>query len=131
MLGKSGTDQPKMGKIDTILGSGAEVKGSVMTRGTLRIEGKVEGGIVSEDGIIISETGTVKGDLTAKFIIIGGKVDGDVYAQARVEMLPTGQLHGDIRAPRLIIAEGVIFEGNCEMVNEKLDIDLKIIKKQF
>ena len=128
MFGK-GNEALRMGKVDTILGDGTEVQGGVVAKGTIRIDGRIEGGVVSEDGIIIGETGIVKGDLTARFIILGGKVTGDLHAQTRVELLPTAQLYGDIRAPRLIIAEGVIFEGTCDMMNEKAESESKTIKK--
>ena len=33
----------------------------------------------------------------------------------RVELLPTAVVDGDIKTPRVLIAEGSIFEGSCEM----------------
>ena len=121
----------KIGKIETIIGSSAEFKGDLICKGSLRIDGKVEGRVISEDGIIVGENGRVKGNITAKYILIGGKVEGDLDAEGRVEILPTGQLIGDIRSPRLIIAEGVVFEGSCEMLKEKPDAEIRIFKKQF
>ncbi|HDQ25500.1 MAG TPA: polymer-forming cytoskeletal protein [bacterium] len=101
--------------MDTLVGLGGEFKGDLNVKGTVRIDGKIEGNISASDSVIIGENAVVKGDLHAKNIIIGGKVTGDVIAASKLEILNTGELYGDIRTPRLVINEGVIFEGTCEM----------------
>ncbi len=117
----------KGGALDTLIGKSCEVKGDIVSKGTVRIDGKVEGIIKTSETIIIGENAFVKGDIEAKHIIIGGKVTGDVFATHKLELLATGELHGDIRTPRLFIAEGVIFEGTCEM--EKILQDMQQVKK--
>jgi cytoskeletal protein CcmA (bactofilin family) len=111
----------KTAGVDTLLGVGSDFKGQINTKGTIRIDGKVEGNVTSEDGIIVGERGVVKGNVSAKTVLISGKVQGNAVATKRLEILPSGQLEGDIRTPRLMIAEGVIFKGNCDMGFEKYD----------
>jgi len=113
--------------LDTLIGKACEVKGDIISKETIRVDGKVEGQIKAAETVIIGENAFVKGDIEAKHIIIGGKVTGDVLATNKLEILATGELHGDIRTPRLFIAEGVIFEGTCEM--EKILQDMQQIKK--
>jgi len=116
-----------MGNVDTILGVGADIKGQLTIKGTIRVDGKIEGSITSEEGVIIGEKGVVKGNINAKTILISGKVTGNVASTKRLEITPTGQLQGDIRTPRLAMAEGVIFKGNCDMVGlEKFESELKL-----
>lgn len=115
----------KIGSVDTILGAGSDFKGQINAKGTIRIDGKVEGNVSCEEGIIIGEKGTVKGNVSAKTVLISGKVTGNVNAAKRLEIMPAGQLQGDIRTPRLAIAEGVIFKGNCDMGFEKFEPELK------
>jgi cytoskeletal protein CcmA (bactofilin family) len=115
----------KIGSVDTILGAGSDFKGQIIAKGTIRIDGRVEGNVSSEEGIIIGEKGTVKGNVSAKTVLITGKVNGNVNAAKRLEIMPVGQLQGDIRTPRLAIAEGVIFKGNCDMGFEKFEPELK------
>ena len=107
--------------IETILGVGADFKGQLSAKGTIRIDGKIEGNVSSEEGVIVGEKGMVKGNITAKNALISGKVTGNVTASKRLEITPTGQLSGDMRTPRLVIAEGVIFKGNCDMGFEKFE----------
>ncbi len=102
-------------KVVTIIGPGTVVTGEVQCKGTIRVEGMVNGRIQSDDTIVIHETGQVKADLYAGQVIVGGEVEGNVFAQDRIEVTAKGRLIGDIVAPRVSIADGVIFEGKCAM----------------
>ena len=112
MFGNNGS---KMGKVDTMIGPGAEIKGNMHIKGSIYIDGRVEGNVQTEDGIMMGEHGSVKGNLTASNIIIGGKVHGHINGHQRVELLASAVVDGDIKTPRVLIAEGSIFEGTCEM----------------
>lgn len=102
-------------RVVTIIGPGTMVNGEIKCKGTVRIEGLVAGRVMSDDTIVVHETGRVKADLMAGQIIIGGEVQGNVFAQERLEITEKGRLLGDITAPRVSIAEGVLFEGACAM----------------
>jgi cytoskeletal protein CcmA (bactofilin family) len=47
--------------------------------------------------------------------LIRGKVEGNVTAKEKVELLAPARLIGNVTAPRLVIAEGVVFDGDCSM----------------
>ena len=103
------------GAINTLLGDGSRFKGTVECEGTMRIDGKVDGKVLARDSVIVGETGIIKADIMAPNIVIGGKVTGNITAENKVELLPAAQLYGDIQTPILAIAEGVVFQGNCNM----------------
>ncbi|MBP8130896.1 MAG: polymer-forming cytoskeletal protein [Candidatus Hydrogenedentes bacterium] len=102
-------------KVVSIIGPGTTVVGEIKTDGTIRIEGNVAGRVESEDSVVVQETGRVKADLIAGQVIISGEVHGNVYAHDRLEITASGKVVGDITAPRVSIAEGVMFEGKCQM----------------
>lgn len=104
-------------KVDTVIGSGSVVKGDIHSRGTLRIDGNVEGNIRADATIIIGEKGVVKANITAGHVVIGGTVHGNVHGREKVEVLSTGRMYGDVTtaASKFVVAEGVIFEGRCTM----------------
>ncbi len=104
-----------VGAINTLLGDGSRFKGTIECEGTVRIDGKVDGKILARDSVIIGETGIIKADIMAPNIVIGGKVTGNMTAENRLELLSAAQLYGDLQTPVLAIAEGVIFQGNCNM----------------
>ena len=65
-------------KVVTMLGPGTLLTGDVKCKGTIRIEGNVEGRVLSEDSVVLLESGKVKGDITAGQVIIGGEVYGNI-----------------------------------------------------
>lgn len=104
-------------KIDTIIGPNSTIKGDIHSKGTLRIDGNIEGKVTSDSTIILGEKGVAKATLTAQQVIIGGTVHGNIVATDRLEILSSGRVHGDVQTAtaRLIIAEGVQFEGRVSM----------------
>ncbi|OGP98648.1 MAG: hypothetical protein A2026_19580, partial [Deltaproteobacteria bacterium RBG_19FT_COMBO_46_12] len=89
-------------KLESFLGMNSSFKGELNVRGTLRVDGTVEGQL-DADYVILSESAEVKGEIKAERIIIGGKMDGKVRAQELVEIKSKGKVLGDIFTPKLAI----------------------------
>ncbi len=106
------------GRLDSYLGPGLRIEGSLEVKGDIRIDGEVKGDIFAEKDLFIGEKAGIKGDIVAENITIAGEVDGNVTANEKVELLSNAQLLGDIKASRVVIAEGVVFEGNCVVGNQ-------------
>ncbi len=101
-------------KLESIIGAGSLFKGNIETKGTLRIDGQMEGH-VQADWVILGEKSSVKGDVTARGIIIGGRIEGNVHAKEIAEIKAKGQVWGEIQAPKMAMAEGAIFDGRSSM----------------
>jgi cytoskeletal protein CcmA (bactofilin family) len=106
---------PEAGSVDTMIGPGAEIKGQLKVRGTVYIDGKVEGDVQAEQGILMGPGGQVKGDLRARTVVVGGRVAGDCYAEERLELLNTASVKGDLKSACMVIGEGAYFEGAVAM----------------
>lgn len=104
------------GTISTILGKDTYLNGVLMFKKPLQIAGHFVGEIISDGFLYISETAVVKANIKAHTVIVGGEVTGNVIATERLEMLSTGRVNGNIKTAKLQIADGVIFDGNCEMI---------------
>lgn len=107
------------GSLNSILGPGCKVKGTIETKGTIRIDGEFEGGIDCPDTLIIGKSGVVKADVQVKNAVIGGKVVGNIEATNKIELQTGSHVEGDISTARLVIDEGVFFEGACKMGTSK------------
>lgn len=101
-------------KLESLIGANSKFKGDIDTKGTLRIDGSMEGN-VNADWVILGEKACLKGDVTARGIIVGGRVDGNLRAKEIVEVKAKGLVYGDISTSKLTIAEGGIFEGRSSM----------------
>ena len=103
------------GSLNSILGPGCKVKGTIDTRGTIRIDGEFEGDLKCPDTLIIGKSGVIKADVTVKNAVVGGKVIGNIEATNKIELQTGSHVEGDISTARLVIDEGVFFEGACKM----------------
>lgn len=115
-------------RAETLIGNDTVFHGTINTKGMLRVDGKIDGGINDAAELIIGNTGQIKGDIIATTVIVGGKITGNIVAGKNIELLPKAQIYGDIRTPGLSIAEGAIFEGNCVMTTEKervIEVEIK------
>lgn len=102
--------------VNTIVGRDASFQGTIEFKGSIRIDGRVEGRINSDGGtVIVGEQASVKADINVGVAIIRGDVEGKITARDRIEVYPPGRIEGDIFAPIISIDTGVIFNGNCEM----------------
>lgn len=104
-------------RLGSILGTNSNFKGELSVKGTLRIDGMVDGEL-DADCVILSESAVVKGMIRAKKIIVGGRIDGILHAQELVEIKSNGKILGDIFTQKLAITEGGEFNGKVEMKKE-------------
>jgi cytoskeletal protein CcmA (bactofilin family) len=107
--------------LETIIGAESSFQGNLRSKGSVRIDGKIDGGVAAE-GVIIGERGEVQGDISARSVVVGGKITGNIHATESLELLTKSQVFGDLHAPQLLIAEGAIFEGSCLMASEKAKV---------
>jgi cytoskeletal protein CcmA (bactofilin family) len=102
------------------LANDVEIKGSIKFANEFTFDGKLEGEITSNDGILtVGESGDVHGEVKAKSVIVMGKVHGNITVNERCELRSRSQLIGDLRAARLIIEEGATFVGKSEVSPNK------------
>jgi cytoskeletal protein CcmA (bactofilin family) len=105
------------GAVSTVLGKETNFEGLLEFKKPLQINGHFEGEIVTDGVLLIGETATVRANIRAGTVVVGGEVFGNILARNRLEMLQTGRVHGNIKTAKLQIADGVVFDGNCEMID--------------
>ena len=101
--------------LTTLIDQAAEIEGKCTFSGTVMMNGKCQGEIVSTDTLVIGETAVVKASIEAATLIVHGELTGNVHASVRVELRGKAHLVGDVETPLLIGAEGARFDGHCEM----------------
>ena len=93
-----------------------EIKGTIKFSNILKIDGKFEGEMITNEGdVIVGKTGSIKANIKVKNAIIEGHVDGNIVASEKVELKERAQLIGDLKARTLVIEEGVVFVGKCNV----------------
>lgn len=108
-------------KLESLVGANSTFKGNVDTKGTIRIDGVIEGNI-SADWVIIGEKAQVRGDIASRGIVVGGRVDGNLRAKEIVEIRSKGQVCGEIYTSKLTVIEGAVFDGRSSMQKEESNV---------
>ncbi len=112
---KKKTETVNTGIINTIIGDNSKIEGVLTASESTRIDGLLEGKIISQSTVIVGEHGVVRGDITAIEILVAGTVYGNLKAEERIELTETGRVLGDLVTKTLVIDEGASFKGNCTM----------------
>lgn len=116
-------------KLESLVGSDSSFKGDIQTKGTLRVDGSVEGNI-SADWVVIGETAQITGDITARGIVVGGKIEGTLKAKEIVEIKSKGNLSGEVFTTKLTVSEGAIFDGRSSMNRHEESKVVELITKE-
>ena len=111
-------------KISTTLGRETVFRGTMKFSESLKIDGNFEGDIESSGFLYIEEGALVKADIKVRAVVVGGIVHGNITASEKLEMLSTGQVYGNIKTAKLRIADGVVFDGKCEMIKGDSDVNV-------
>lgn len=90
----------------TILGQ----KVVLISQGRLQVDGEVRGDINGRE-VVIGQTGTVTGTITAQSIDVRGKVNGALRGST-ITLQPSAHVDGDITKMVLVVQEGAHFDGN-------------------
>ncbi len=112
---KTGKLSVKAGDLTAFIDEGSEIEGQCTFGGTVMLNGTVRGEITCTDTVIIGEKGIAHTTIRAGAIVISGQVVGNLMATQRVEMRDAARVFGDIEAPVVVMEEGVIFQGHCQM----------------
>jgi cytoskeletal protein CcmA (bactofilin family) len=106
-------------RLDTFIGRVTNIKGNILTQGSIRIDGQIDGNVDSSEAVITGPESLIKGNVKCKDAVIAGRIEGNVYAQETVELQSGASVMGDIDCGNLIIGKNCFFEGKCHMAGKE------------
>jgi len=108
-------NQEPEGAMNTIVGKGTKIEGTMEVTQSIRIDGAFKGTLKATDTLIVGSTGELNEvTVSVKNAIIGGKISGNLVASNKVTLESSSRLEGDLTAKLLVIEEGALFSGNCK-----------------
>jgi len=103
---------------NTFIDKGATIEAKKLSGSeSVRLDGHFIGEIDLDGYLQIGETGVVEGDIKVSYALIAGTVYGNIVCRATVQLAPTAKVQGDILCKNVIIDEGAVFYGYCQMQN--------------
>ena len=109
----------KSGELNTIVGKGTRIEGSMFVQNSLRVDGRIVGNVSTTESIVVGKDGEIKGELTVGNAVIGGKIEGKIEAKGKVVLESKSSFQGEMKTAKLVIDEGAFFDGNCIMDDQK------------
>jgi len=106
------------GNMDGHLGEGTEVKGTLRFEGSVRIDGKFSGKILSPATLILGPRAMVDGEVHVGELQVHGAIRGTILADDRITIHGGGRVEADLKTRKLVIEQGAFFQGRCDMEQE-------------
>jgi cytoskeletal protein CcmA (bactofilin family) len=100
---------------DLLLGRGARFEGKLTFEGTIRLDARFIGSIVTNDVLVVGEAARIDADISCGTVVVHGEVNGNVKAKTGVEIHHTGKVRGDLETASLVIEKGALFHGASKM----------------
>jgi cytoskeletal protein CcmA (bactofilin family) len=99
----------------TIIGAGAKLEGTVVSAGSLRVDGQVKGQISADGDVMLAPHSQVDADIRAQNVSVAGRFKGNLQVKGRAELNRGGRVDGTITSKTLVVEEGGIFQGQSIM----------------
>ena len=109
-------------QIKAYMGEDTVFNGSLNFDGTVRIDGKFEGKVFTDDTLIVGETGHIVAEISAGTIICMGRVEGTLLASKKVEIHAKSRVVGNVNTPALYVELGGVLDGTCNMTGNESKI---------
>ena len=94
---------------DSTIGEDLRITGNVSSKGEIHLDGEVHGD-VSCVALVLGDSATLEGNVTAEDVVIRGHLIGSVKA-LRVTLQAMSHVEGDIYHQSLALEQGAYFEG--------------------
>lgn len=129
MFGKKNDSKPQ-GRIDSLIGAGTRVEGSIHFTGGLRVDGEVKGSILAVDGassstLVLSEHARIEGAVSVAHLVTNGTVVGPVAVTESLEMQPKARIVGDVEYAAIEMHQGAVIEGRLVYSSDR-PVELKL-----
>ncbi|MDR0722736.1 MAG: polymer-forming cytoskeletal protein [Treponema sp.] len=116
--------------LNTIVGPGTKVNGTIESAGFTRIDGSVQGDIHVKGRVAIGEKARLKSNIRGTSITVGGVIYGNVIASERLVILATGLILGDIITRRIQADEGCLIHGKVRVCHDDEQWDRAMAEQQ-
>ena len=105
----------KQPPIKSLIAEGTEIQGNLSFSDGLRVDGSIVGNVLAAEAVasilVISDSASITGAITADHIIINGTVKGPIHARRMLELQPKARIEGDVEYAALEMHQGALIAG--------------------
>lgn len=115
--------------IDTVIAAGITIKGDIVGSGAIRIDGRVEGNIQLDKGVVLGEKAEIVGKVESDEVVIYGKLIGDLACKD-LYLKESGSIDGNMLVNRFSVDMGGKYNGNLKMTTNEINFREKVDQKK-
>ena len=108
----------KNGDYVSVISEECYFQGTLDLQGSVRVDGKLEGNVDNATYVTVSKSGFMKGNISAKGVVIIGTLEGDICADS-VEILSTAKINGNVRSKKILIEGGAEVNASIKVVSKE------------
>jgi len=101
--------------IDTLVGAGSIIQGSLEFTGGLRVDGHIKGNVSAQDSnngtLVLSESGVIEGDINVPHVVVNGTVNGNIRSNMHIELQSNAKITGDVHYKAVEMQLGAVLNG--------------------
>ena len=98
-----------------IIAQGTKIKGDFNSEGDFRIDGTIEGNIITSGKVVVGKSGFIKGTLQGTEAHFEGKFSGKLTLSGVLTLKSTAHIEGEVIVGKLAVEPGASFNVNCMM----------------
>ena len=91
------------------------LKGNIKSKTDIRIDGNVDGEVITTGKIILGKESNVIGKILCGNADVEGKFDGELTVSGTLNLKAGSNVKGKVKIQKLIVESGSIFNANCSM----------------
>jgi len=113
--------EPESQRGVAVIGKSVIIKGQILSREDLTIDGEVEGTVeAQEHRLTIGTNGRVHASVKAREVVVLGSIQGNVEAADKIDIRKDAKLVGDIKTARIVIEDGAFFKGSIDILRPEV-----------
>ncbi|MDQ7916567.1 polymer-forming cytoskeletal protein [Mesonia sp. MT50] len=114
------------------ISQGTTFKGDIQAQGGFRVEGTLEGTLITTGKVVIGKSGIIKGEMKCENADVEGSFSGKLKVNSALLLKSTAQIDGEVITGKLSIEPGADFNATCAMKSsvKNLNDDKRSKEKQ-
>jgi cytoskeletal protein CcmA (bactofilin family) len=124
------SEAKSLAKIDSLIGAGVSIEGTVRFAGGLRVDGEIRGSVegageASGTTLVVSEHARIEGGVNVAHLVLNGVIVGPVRVSETLEMQAKARISGDVEYGLIEMRQGAVIEGRLMLLPGKT-VELKL-----
>jgi len=98
-----------------VIAKNTVIVGEIKSDGDFRIDGTLEGSLITNGRVIVGVDGFIKGNIEASNADIEGKISGKLFVSKTLTIKATSVISGEVVVGKLSVEPGASFNATCSM----------------